>query len=52
MQGELSTLKSEAMQRALVELRARGVEMVFRSERYKVKSQGNYYILRPAAPCG
>jgi hypothetical protein len=33
------------------ELRARGVEGVFRSERYKVKSQGNYFILRPAAPC-
>jgi len=33
------------------ELRARGVEEVFRSERYRVKTQGAYYILRPALPC-
>jgi hypothetical protein len=33
------------------ELRARGVEAVFRSERYKVKTQGAYFILRPAYPC-
>jgi hypothetical protein len=33
------------------ELRARGIEAVFRSERYKVKSQGSYFILRPAFPC-
>jgi hypothetical protein len=33
------------------ELRERGVEMVFRSERYKVKTQGAYFILRPATPC-
>jgi hypothetical protein len=32
------------------ELRARGVEAVFRSERYKVKTQGAYFILRPAYP--
>ncbi len=33
------------------ELRARGVEDVFRSERYRVKTQGAYYILRAAQPC-
>ncbi len=33
------------------ELRARGVEAVFRSEKYRVKTQGAYYILRPASPC-
>jgi hypothetical protein len=33
------------------ELRARGIEAVFRSERYRVKTQGAYYILRPAFPC-
>jgi hypothetical protein len=33
------------------ELRARGIEEVFRSERYRVKTQGAYYILRPALPC-
>jgi hypothetical protein len=33
------------------ELRARGIEAVFRSERYRVKTQGAYYILRPASPC-
>jgi hypothetical protein len=33
------------------ELRAMGVTEVFRSERYKVKTQGNYHILRPAVPC-
>jgi hypothetical protein len=33
------------------ELRGRGVAAVFRSERYKVKTQGNYHIFRPAAPC-
>jgi hypothetical protein len=33
------------------ELRARGVEVAFRSERYKVKTKGAYYILRPAYPC-
>jgi hypothetical protein len=33
------------------EQRARGVEEVFRSERYRVKTQGAYYILRPAVPC-
>jgi hypothetical protein len=35
----------------LRQLRARGVCAVFRSERYKVKTQGAYYILRPASPC-
>jgi hypothetical protein len=35
----------------LPELQARGIEAVFRAERYKVKSQGDYYILRPATPC-
>jgi hypothetical protein len=35
----------------LRELRLRGVEGVFRAERYKVKTQGAYYILRPAYPC-
>jgi hypothetical protein len=35
----------------LHELRARGVQAVFRSERYKVKTKGAYYILRPAYPC-
>jgi hypothetical protein len=33
------------------ELRARGIEEVFRSERYRVKTQGAYYILRAALPC-
>jgi hypothetical protein len=33
------------------ELRARGVGEVFRSQRYKVKTQGAYYILRPAFLC-
>jgi len=33
------------------ELRARGVEAVFRSERYRMKTQGAYYIFRPAFPC-
>jgi hypothetical protein len=33
------------------ELRARGVEAAFRSERYRVKTQGAYFILRPACPC-
>jgi hypothetical protein len=35
----------------LAELRARGVAAVFRSERYRVKTQGAYYIFRPACPC-
>ncbi len=33
------------------ELRERGIDVVFRSERYRVKTQGAYYILRPAYPC-
>jgi hypothetical protein len=33
-------------------LRERGIEAVFRSERYRVKSQGAYFILRQAFPCG
>jgi hypothetical protein len=33
------------------EVRAMGIAEVFRSERYKVKTQGNYHILRPAVPC-
>jgi hypothetical protein len=33
------------------ELRARGIGEVFRSERYKVKTKGAYFILRPAYPC-
>jgi hypothetical protein len=33
------------------ELRRRGVAAVFRCERYKVKTQGNYHIFRPAFPC-
>jgi hypothetical protein len=33
------------------ELQARGIKEVFRSERYRVKTQGAYYILRPACPC-
>ena len=36
---------------SLEELRSRGIAAVFRSERYKVKTQGAYYILRPACPC-
>jgi hypothetical protein len=32
-------------------LRARGIEAVFRSERYKVRTQGGYFILRPASSC-
>jgi hypothetical protein len=35
----------------VLELRARDIEAVFRSERYRVKTQGAYYILRPAFPC-
>jgi hypothetical protein len=35
----------------LRELRARGVAAVFRCERYKVKTQGNYFIFRPVCPC-
>jgi hypothetical protein len=35
----------------LSELRARGIEAVFRSERYRMKTQGAYYILRPACLC-
>src|SRR5262249_31046513 len=35
----------------LRELRQRGILAVFRSERYKVRTQGNYFILRPACPC-
>jgi hypothetical protein len=35
----------------LAELRERGVAMVFRSERYKVKTQGSYFVLRPAFAC-
>jgi hypothetical protein len=34
----------------LHELRQRGIVAVFRSERYKVRTQGNYFILRPAYP--
>ncbi len=33
------------------ELLARGVDAVFRSERYRVKTKGSYFILRPAFPC-
>ena len=33
------------------DLRARGIEVVFRSQRYKYKTQGSYYILRNAYPC-
>jgi hypothetical protein len=33
------------------EVRARGIAAVFRSERYRVKTQGAYYILRPASLC-
>jgi hypothetical protein len=36
----------------LKELRERGIAAVFRAERYKVKTQGNYHIFRPAWPCG
>jgi hypothetical protein len=35
----------------LGELRERGVAAVYRSERYKMKTQGNYFIFRPAFPC-
>jgi hypothetical protein len=35
----------------LAELRERGVAAVFRSERYKVKTQGAHFILRPAFAC-
>jgi hypothetical protein len=35
----------------LRELEARGVKAVFRSERYRVKTQGAYFLLRPAYPC-
>jgi hypothetical protein len=35
----------------LRELRERGVVAVFRCERYKVQTQGSYYILRPVCPC-
>jgi hypothetical protein len=33
------------------ELRGMGIEEVFRSERYRVKTQGAYYILRAAVLC-
>jgi hypothetical protein len=33
------------------ELQACGIKQVFRSERYKVKTKGAYYLLRPAFPC-
>jgi hypothetical protein len=49
-----SLLGLEALARVrppLEELRGRGVAAVFRSQRYRVKTQGAYYILRPAAPC-
>jgi hypothetical protein len=49
-----SLLGLEALVRTpppLEELRARGVATVFRAERYRVKTQGAYYILRPASPC-
>jgi hypothetical protein len=36
---------------AAEEMRARGIMAIFRSERYRVKTQGAYYILRPASPC-
>ena len=32
-------------------LRARGITAVFRAERFKVKTQGAYYILRQGVPC-
>jgi hypothetical protein len=35
----------------LRELHERGVAAVFRCERYKVKTQGSYFILRPVCPC-
>lgn len=35
----------------LATLRDKGVAAVFRCERYKVKTQGNYFIFRPAFPC-
>jgi hypothetical protein len=35
----------------LRELRERGVAAVFRCERYKVKTQGSYFIFRPVCPC-
>src|SRR5262245_51031419 len=35
----------------LEQLRQRGIAAAFRSERYKVKTQGSYFILRPACPC-
>jgi hypothetical protein len=47
----LLSLKELAQEEPPAALRARGVEAVFRSERYKVRTQGNYHILRPACPC-
>ncbi|HEX8204335.1 MAG TPA: hypothetical protein VF590_27905 [Isosphaeraceae bacterium] len=54
----LSTLRSLLALDALVqekppldELRNRGVAAVFRSERYKVKTQGAYFVFRPAFQC-
>jgi hypothetical protein len=35
----------------LAALRERGIVAVFRAERYRLKTQGAYYILRPACPC-
>jgi hypothetical protein len=35
----------------LRELRERGVAAVFRCERYKPRTQGNYFIFRPVCPC-
>jgi hypothetical protein len=35
----------------LRELAERGVAAVFRCERYKVRTQGSYFIFRPVCPC-
>jgi hypothetical protein len=33
------------------DLRARGIGEVFRTRRYRVRTQGAYFLLRPACPC-
>jgi hypothetical protein len=47
----LSLLALAAEEPPARELRACGIRQVFRSERYKLKTKGAYYILRPAFPC-
>src|SRR5262249_39060165 len=48
----LLSLRELAAERPPVRaLRQRGIMAVFRSQRYKVRTKGGYYLLRPAFPC-